>query len=195
VIPALSEVPDFMGITAGDLVRENLGRTRSAGSPISTFTAALSAVAFFGLANLACAASSAPTPEGGSQSDTSTAATEPNTPPVHEDYAIHAQSTFTFQYHPAFKSAYRGPQSLDPGSRGDETFDITLYGGLRLWQGAEIWINPGDRSGFWAKQHLWRRRIRKRRSVQARPRYALLPAASDFSSPDYQPRRRDPTGF
>ena len=43
-----------------------------------------------------------------------------------EDWAVHGQTTFTSQYHPAFRSPYRGANSLDPGSRGNETFDATL---------------------------------------------------------------------
>ena len=65
-----------------------------------------------------------------------------------EDWAIHAQSTFEEQYHPAFRSAFRGPNSLDPGSRGDETFDATLYAGFRPWAGGEIWVNPEIDQGF-----------------------------------------------
>jgi high affinity Mn2+ porin len=65
-----------------------------------------------------------------------------------ESFAIHAQSTFVLQYHPAFHSPYRGPNSLDPGSRGDETFDATLYLGARLWQGGEVWIDPEIDQGF-----------------------------------------------
>jgi high affinity Mn2+ porin len=37
---------------------------------------------------------------------------------------------------------------LNPGSRGDETFDATLYAGVRPWSGAEIWINPEIDQGF-----------------------------------------------
>ena len=69
-------------------------------------------------------------------------------PPAEEDWAIHGQSTFVGQYHPAFTSPYRGPQSLDPGSRGDETLDVTLYAGVRPWSGAEIWLNPEMDQGF-----------------------------------------------
>jgi high affinity Mn2+ porin len=89
-----------------------------------------------------------PTPEATPQSDSSTAATAPPEPPSPEAWAIHGQSTFTFQYHPGFHSAYSGPNSLDPGRRGDETWDVTLYGGFRPWQGAEVWVNPEVDQGF-----------------------------------------------
>ena len=63
-------------------------------------------------------------------------------------FAFHAQGTATLQYHPAFRSPYRGDQSLDPAARGDETADITVYAGARLWPGAEMWINPEIDQGF-----------------------------------------------
>ncbi len=69
-------------------------------------------------------------------------------PTAQEDYAIHGQTTFTDQYHPAFRSPYVGPQSLNPGSRGDETWDVTLYAGVRPWSGAEFWVNPEVNQGF-----------------------------------------------
>jgi high affinity Mn2+ porin len=78
----------------------------------------------------------------GSDSSPSAAAAPAGDQPAPEIYAIHAQTTLTEQYHPAFASAYRGPNSLDPGSRGDETWDVTLYAGVRPWQGAELWVNP-----------------------------------------------------
>src|SRR5258706_11362807 len=65
-----------------------------------------------------------------------------------EDWAIHAQATFVEQYHPAFRSPYRGANSFDPGSRGDETVDATLYLGARLWDGAEAWANGEIDQGF-----------------------------------------------
>ena len=109
----------------------------------------------FAGAFMAVAAGPAPTPEGGAtstgtapQTDVSTASTAPDTPPVHENWAVHGQSTFTEVFQPAFRSPYQGPQSLDPGSRGRETFDITLYGGVRLWRGAEVWVNPEMDQGF-----------------------------------------------
>jgi high affinity Mn2+ porin len=63
-------------------------------------------------------------------------------------FALHVQATVAAQYHPAFRSPYRGDQSLDPGARGDETADLTLYAGVRPWRGAEIWINPEVDQGF-----------------------------------------------
>ena len=65
-----------------------------------------------------------------------------------EDWALHAQSTFVVQYHPAFHSPYRGPNSLDPGSRSDETFDATLFLGSRPWNGGEIWLETEADQGF-----------------------------------------------
>jgi high affinity Mn2+ porin len=63
-------------------------------------------------------------------------------------YSLHAQATFTDQFHPAFPSAYRGPNSLDPGNRGDETFDTTLFAGIRLWRSLEFFANPEIDQGF-----------------------------------------------
>lgn len=68
--------------------------------------------------------------------------------PVPQAWAIHGQSTFVDQGTLAFHSPYRGPNSLDPGARGRETFDATLYAGVRPWSGAEIWINPEIDQGF-----------------------------------------------
>jgi high affinity Mn2+ porin len=65
-----------------------------------------------------------------------------------ENWAVHGQTTFTEQYHPAFTSPYRGTNTLDPGSRGDETIDLTLFAGLRLWDGGEAWANPEVDQGF-----------------------------------------------
>jgi high affinity Mn2+ porin len=77
------------------------------------------------------------------QSDTPAA---PDTPT--QVWALHAQSTATEQYHPAFASPYRGPESLDPGARGSETVDATLYAGVSLWRGMELWANPELDQGF-----------------------------------------------
>ncbi|MDR3508148.1 MAG: carbohydrate porin [Caulobacteraceae bacterium] len=63
-------------------------------------------------------------------------------------WAVHGQATVVEQATIAFPSPYRGANSLDPGTRGRETFDATLYAGLRPWRGAELWINPEIDQGF-----------------------------------------------
>jgi high affinity Mn2+ porin len=65
-----------------------------------------------------------------------------------ESWALHVQSTFIEQYHPAFRSLYRGPNSLDPASRGNETFNITAYAGASPWDGGEAWANLEMDQGF-----------------------------------------------
>jgi high affinity Mn2+ porin len=79
---------------------------------------------------------------------TSDAATPPVAAPEAEAYSFHGQFTNVTQFHPSFTSPYRGPNSLDPGNRGDETVDLTLFLGLRLWQGGEIYANPEVDQGF-----------------------------------------------
>jgi len=69
------------------------------------------------------------------------------TSPLADYVSIHGQSTYVNQYVPKFREPYRGPNSLIAKS-GRETWDATLYAGLRLWQGAELWINPEIDQGF-----------------------------------------------
>jgi high affinity Mn2+ porin len=65
-----------------------------------------------------------------------------------EQWAIHGQTTFTWQLQPGFRAAFTGPQSLPADANGRETFDATVYLGFRPWQGAEIWFNPETDQGF-----------------------------------------------
>jgi high affinity Mn2+ porin len=62
-------------------------------------------------------------------------------------FAVHGQTTFVEQYAPPFRSPYVGQNSLIP-NQGRETFDATAYLGMRLWQGAEFWIDPEIDQGF-----------------------------------------------
>jgi high affinity Mn2+ porin len=64
------------------------------------------------------------------------------------NWSVAGQVTAVWQYHPEFKSPYRGSNSLDPASRGDETIDATLYVGARPWSNAEVWFNPELDQGF-----------------------------------------------
>jgi len=65
-----------------------------------------------------------------------------------ETYAIHGQIIFVDQYHPAFRSPYSGANSLDPGSRGDETVAAALSAGLRVWDGGQVYVDPEIDQGF-----------------------------------------------
>ena len=61
---------------------------------------------------------------------------------------FHGQTTFTWQGYPAIRSPYQGPLSLPGGGEGREVADFTLFSGVRLWQGAEFWLNSEVDQGF-----------------------------------------------
>src|SRR5215831_12402886 len=63
-------------------------------------------------------------------------------------WSLHGQLTLIEQYHPAFHSLVRGTNSLDPGSRGDETVTGDLYAGIRLWRGGEAYAGLEVDQGF-----------------------------------------------
>ena len=69
------------------------------------------------------------------------------TSPENAIWAIHGQTTYVHQYAFPFRAPYAGPNSLVP-NQGRQTWDVTLYAGLRLWSGAEVWINPEIDQGF-----------------------------------------------
>ena len=81
--------------------------------------------------------------------DMSTSADKAVTPPAlqTDNFAVHGQTTFLEQYDPPFHSPYTGTNSLIP-NQGRETFDATAFLGWRLWDGAELWINPEIDQGF-----------------------------------------------
>ena len=67
---------------------------------------------------------------------------------------FHGQATFVWQGYPAIRSAFTGPNSLPASGEGRETLDVTLATGIRLWQGAEIWVNPEiDQGHGFAETH------------------------------------------
>jgi high affinity Mn2+ porin len=67
--------------------------------------------------------------------------------PETDNFAIHGQSTLLEQYAFPFRNPYVGQNSLYP-NQGRETWDATAYLGMRLWQGAELWVNPEIDQGF-----------------------------------------------
>jgi high affinity Mn2+ porin len=83
--------------------------------------------------------------------DNATPANRPATAPAMPDtdrVAFHGQATFTEQAYPSFRSPYVGPNSLPGTAEGRETVDATLNAGVRLWRGAELWVNPEIDQGF-----------------------------------------------
>jgi high affinity Mn2+ porin len=81
---------------------------------------------------------------GAAPASTSVSASTPDPDIVN----FHGQSTLTWQGYPSFRSPYQGPNSLPGTSQGRETIDATLFAGVRLWQGGELWINPEIDQGF-----------------------------------------------
>jgi high affinity Mn2+ porin len=71
----------------------------------------------------------------------------PATPDL-DDVNFHGQTTFVWQGYPAFRSPFAGTNSFPGGGEGRETFDATLFAGVRPWRGAELWINPEIDQGF-----------------------------------------------
>lgn len=57
-------------------------------------------------------------------------------------WQLNGQLTYTDQYHPSFTAPYSGSNSLTSSSVNEETADITLFAGHRLWDGGEFWFNP-----------------------------------------------------
>jgi high affinity Mn2+ porin len=68
--------------------------------------------------------------------------------PNSEDFAAHGQVTLTDQGNLAFASPYAGPNSLPGYAEARETFDATLFIGIRPWTSAEIWVSPEIDQGF-----------------------------------------------
>lgn len=77
------------------------------------------------------------------------AADEPRTEPAEtQAWALHGQTTFVLQGNAGFRSPYQGPNSLRPAAQARESFDMTLYAGVRPWSGGEIWVNGEVDQGF-----------------------------------------------
>lgn len=62
--------------------------------------------------------------------------------------AFHAQATYIWQSKPAFSAAYSGPNSLSPLKERSYSFTATGDLGLRLWDGAQLHLNPEGAQGL-----------------------------------------------
>jgi high affinity Mn2+ porin len=63
-------------------------------------------------------------------------------------WEIHGQTAFVFQGYPPFAAPYTGAQSLPPGGQSRETWAVSAYLGVRLWEGGELYYNPELLQGF-----------------------------------------------
>jgi high affinity Mn2+ porin len=57
-------------------------------------------------------------------------------------FSLHFQFTYIYQYKPAFYSPYSGQNSLLGTEEKQNSITSTLFLGVRLWKGAELYINP-----------------------------------------------------
>ena len=62
--------------------------------------------------------------------------------PLGDIVSLHGQATFVDQGYPSFRSPFQGENSLRGAGQSRETFDATLFAGVKLWLGAEFWANP-----------------------------------------------------
>lgn len=106
--------------------------------------AALLSMSLLLLRPITAVADSPPDPPADADNAESAVASAAGTP---QRFAIHAQATYGQQWTDGFHSPYAGPNSLSPAIT-DETVDVTLSLGARLWSGAEIWVTPEIDQGF-----------------------------------------------
>ena len=69
-------------------------------------------------------------------------------------FNFHFQQTVITQTHPSFSAKYTGDNSLLTKTEAASTLTATLYGGARLWKGAEAYFNPEISGGSGFSQTL-----------------------------------------
>jgi high affinity Mn2+ porin len=63
-------------------------------------------------------------------------------------WELHGQTTFIYQGYPPIYALYSGPNSLPPEGQSRETWTVSGFLGVRLWQGGELYFNPELLQGF-----------------------------------------------
>ncbi|MFI5000853.1 MAG: carbohydrate porin, partial [Reyranellales bacterium] len=63
-------------------------------------------------------------------------------------WELHGQTTFIFQGYPPIRAPYDGQNSLPGVGQSRETWTVSAFLGVRLWQGAELYYNPELLQGF-----------------------------------------------
>ena len=65
-----------------------------------------------------------------------------------EDWNLHFQTTVIGQGDAGFRSGYSGGSSLHEGGELRDTATMTFFLGRRLWEGAELYLNPEPTQGI-----------------------------------------------
>ena len=63
-------------------------------------------------------------------------------------WEIHGQTTFIYQGYPAFSAGYDGLNSLPMLGQSRETWTVSAFLGVRLWEGGSFYYNPELLQGF-----------------------------------------------
>jgi high affinity Mn2+ porin len=63
-------------------------------------------------------------------------------------WELHGQTTFIYQGYPPIYALYSGTNSLPPEGQSRETWTVSGFLGVRLWQGGELYFNPEFLQGF-----------------------------------------------
>jgi high affinity Mn2+ porin len=63
-------------------------------------------------------------------------------------WELHAQTTYIQQGYPSFRSPYQGTNSLSPFAQTRETWTMSAFVGMRLWDGGAVYYNPELLQGF-----------------------------------------------
>ncbi|MFO1162478.1 MAG: carbohydrate porin [Reyranellaceae bacterium] len=63
-------------------------------------------------------------------------------------WELHGQTTFIYQGYPPIYALYSGTNSLPPEGQSRETWTVSAFLGVRLWQGGELYVNPESLQGF-----------------------------------------------
>ena len=131
------------------------------------------------LSGLALNAHAEPAPERTAVSAAPTPSPADSTPEA-ERFSVHGQFTNVTQKHPTITSPYEGPNSLHASERAMETTDLTLYLGVRLWNGGEFYLNPELDQGYGLSNTLG---------------IAGFPSGEAYKIGDWKPYYRMPRAF
>ena len=63
-------------------------------------------------------------------------------------WEVHGQTTLIYQGYPGFYAPYTGTNSFPPGGQARETWTVSAFFGVRLWEGGEFYYNPELFQGF-----------------------------------------------